>query len=110
VTVLEVQRPALRLLRRVPLFAVALDKAYRRNNRALALQDLASATRLDTESLNKLATMSQFHAYEKRHTLFREGEPIRRLYLIKSGWVRLNKSVKRLRLKMPRRTRRTGLR
>jgi Fe-S-cluster-containing dehydrogenase component/CRP-like cAMP-binding protein len=91
VTVLEVRRPALRLLRKVPLFAVALDKAYRRNSRALALQDLAAATRLDTEALSKLATMSQFHVYEKQHTLFREGEPIRRLYVIKSGWVKLNK-------------------
>jgi Fe-S-cluster-containing dehydrogenase component/CRP-like cAMP-binding protein len=92
VTVLEVQRPALRLLRKVPLFAVTLDKAYRRNSRALALQDLAGATRLDTEALDKLATSSQFHVYEKQHTLFREGEPIRRLYVIKSGWVKLSKA------------------
>lgn len=92
VTVLEVQRPALRLLRKVPLFAVVLDKAYRRNSRALALQDLAVATRLDTEALDKLATISQFHVYEKQHTLFREGAPIRRLYVIKSGWLKLSKT------------------
>lgn len=92
VTVLEVQRPALRLLRKVPLFAVTLDKAYRRNNRALALQDLAAATRLDTEALDRLSTISQFHVYEKQHTLFREGEPIRRLYIINSGWLRLSKT------------------
>lgn len=93
VEVLEVQRSALRWLRKSPAFAQVVDKAYRRNSRAILLQDVGVATRLDAESLSKLATISQFRVYEKGHTLFQEGEPIRRLFILKTGWVQLRQNA-----------------
>lgn len=92
VTVLEVQRQALPLLRKLPQFAAVLDKAYRRNNRARFLQDVGLATRLDAEALGKLSTISQFRVYEPGHVLFQEGEPIRRLFVLKTGWLKLSKA------------------
>ncbi len=92
VLVLEVQRQALPFLRKLPQFAAVLDKAYRRNSRALFLQDLGVATRLDAEALGKLATISQFRVYEPGHVLFQEGEPIRRLCILKTGWLKLRKA------------------
>jgi Fe-S-cluster-containing dehydrogenase component/CRP-like cAMP-binding protein len=91
VELLEVQRPALRWLRKSPAFAQVLDKAYRRNSRAITLQEVGLATRLDAESLSKLATISQFRVCEKGHTLFREGEPVRRLFVLRTGWVALSR-------------------
>ena len=92
VTVLAVQRQALPLLRKLPPFAAVLDKAYRRNSRALFLQDVGLATRLDAEALGKLSTISQFRVYEPGHVLFQEGEPIRRLFVLKTGWLKLSKA------------------
>lgn len=92
VTILEVQRQALPFLRKLPQFAAVLDKAYRRNSRALFLQDVGMATRLDTEALSKLSTISQFRVYEAGHVLFQEGDLIRRLYVLKTGWLKLRKA------------------
>lgn len=92
VTVLEVQRQALPFLRKLPQFAAVLDKAYRRNSRARFLQDVGLATRLDAEALGKLSTISQFRVYEPGHVLFQEGEPIRRLFVLKTGWLKLSKA------------------
>ncbi|MBI1764470.1 MAG: cyclic nucleotide-binding domain-containing protein [Acidobacteria bacterium] len=92
VSVLEVQRQALPLLRKLPQFAAVLDKTYRRNSRALFLQDLGVATRLDAEALNKLSTISQYRVYEPGHVLFQEGESIRRLFVLKTGWLKLSKA------------------
>ena len=91
VTVLEVQRQALPFLRKLPHFTSLLEKAYRRNSRALFLQDIGVATRLDVEALNKLSSISQFRVYEPKHVLFREAEPIRRLFILKTGWLKLSK-------------------
>lgn len=91
VQVLEVQRQALPILRKLPHFAAVLDKAYRRNSRALFLQDIGVATRLDAEALGKLSTISQFRVYEPGHVLFQKGEPIRRLFVLKTGWLKLSK-------------------
>lgn len=92
VTVLEVQRQALPFLHKLPQFAAVLNKAYRRNSRALFLQDVGLATRLDAEALGKLSTISQFRVYEPGHVLFQEGEPIRRLFVLKTGWLKLSKT------------------
>lgn len=88
--VLEVQRPALRWLRKIPAFAEALDRTYRRNSRAVALQDVGAATRLDAEALDRLAKISQFRVYEAGHQLFVQGEPVRRLFVLMNGWIRLS--------------------
>ncbi len=92
VLVLEVQRQALPFLRKLPQFAAVLDKAYRRNSRAVFLQDVGVATRLDAEALGKLSTISQFRVYEPGHVLFQEGEAIRRLFILKTGWLKLRKA------------------
>jgi CRP-like cAMP-binding protein len=90
VQVLEVRRPALRLLRKLPKFSEALDIAYRRYGRAITLQDLGAATNLSDEVVKPLEAVSQFRIYSKRHVLFRTGEPIERIYVLKSGWLRLS--------------------
>lgn len=90
VQILEVQRPALRLLRKLPRFGEALDHTYRRNGRATMLQSLNLAGRLTPEVSRQMEAISQFRVFSKNHTLFREGEQIRRVYIIKSGWVRLS--------------------
>src|SRR5262245_33149477 len=90
VQVLEVRRPALRLLRKLSQFSEALDIAYRRYGRAITLQDLGAATNLSDEAIKPLEAVSQFRVYSKRHVLFRAGEPIERIYALKSGWLRLS--------------------
>ncbi|MBO0723259.1 MAG: cyclic nucleotide-binding domain-containing protein, partial [Blastocatellia bacterium] len=89
VQVLELQRPALRLLRKLPKFGEALDSAYRRNGRSATVQEIKSTTQLSDEAIQQLEAISTFRVYAKNHVLFRSGESIRRLYLIKSGWARL---------------------
>jgi Fe-S-cluster-containing dehydrogenase component/CRP-like cAMP-binding protein len=89
VQVLELQRPALRLLRKLPRFGEALDTTYRRHGRAATIQEIKAATQLSEEALGQLEMISRFRIFAKNHVLFRAGEPIRRLYVLKSGWARL---------------------
>jgi len=93
VQVIEVRRPALRLLRKLPKFSEALDIAYRRYGRAITLQDLGAATNLSDEAVKPLEAVSQFRIYSKRHVLFRAGEPMERIYVLKSGWLRLSQDA-----------------
>src|SRR5262245_14422493 len=94
--VLEVRRPALRLLRKLPKFGEALDITYRRYGRAITLQGLGAATALSDEAIKPLEAVSQFRIYSKRHVLFRAGEPINRIYVLKSGWMRLSQGTQSL--------------
>jgi len=89
VQILEVQRPALRLLRKLPKFGEVLDSTYRRYGRTVTLQDLSAETKLSREVIKQVEAISQFRVYSKNHVLFRVGEPINRVYVLKSGWVRL---------------------
>ncbi len=89
VQVLEVQRPALRLLRKLPKFGEALDATYRRHGRAATIQDIKAATQLSDEAINQLEAISKFRIFSKNHVLFRAGESISKLYVLKSGWARL---------------------
>ncbi|MEO6724271.1 MAG: cyclic nucleotide-binding domain-containing protein, partial [Blastocatellia bacterium] len=54
VQVLEVQRPALRLLRKLPKFGEVLDSTYRRNGRATTIQDIGASTQLSKEAISQL--------------------------------------------------------
>lgn len=90
VQVLEVQRPALRLLRKLPKFGEVLDSTYRRNSRADALRDIKTATQISDDAVKQLEAISQFRIYAKNHVLFQAGEPIKNLYVLKSGWARLS--------------------
>lgn len=89
-TVLEIDRPALRLLRKLPTFGQTLDNTYRVHGFGRVLQDLAQvmAGPLSEEMVNLLRGTAKFVVYGKHHVLCQEGLPIDRIILIKSGWVR----------------------
>src|ERR1051325_9679598 len=89
-TVIELTRPALRLLRKLPKFGQAVDATYRRHGLGRVLEDIgqASGAAFSPELLTKLGQSAKFMVYGKHHVLFQEGEPIEKIILIKSGWVR----------------------
>jgi len=89
VQVLEVQRPALRLLRKLPTFGQALDATYRKHGRSNLIREIAKVTDLSGEAIGQLESISKFRVYAKNHALFRAGELANRLYVLKSGWARL---------------------
>jgi Fe-S-cluster-containing dehydrogenase component/CRP-like cAMP-binding protein len=90
VQVLEVQRPALRLLRKLPTFGQALDATYRKHGRANLIREIAKVTDLSAEAISQLESISKFRVYAKNHALFRAGELANKLYVLKSGWARLS--------------------
>lgn len=94
-TVIEVTRPALRLLRKLPRFGQALDETYRAHGFSRVLEDLARAMRdpLSEELVDKLREVSKFVVYGKHHVLSQEGKPVDRIYLIRSGWVRRSRGL-----------------
>lgn len=93
VRILEVQRPALRLLRKLPKFGEVLDATYRHNGRATVIREIKAATQLSAEAVKQLEAISQFRVYAKNHVLFHAGAPIKNLYVLKSGWARLAAAV-----------------
>ncbi len=89
--VLEIQRPALRLLRKMETFSKLLDATYRMNGRKATLQDLGQSTQLAPELVKYLDSTADFRVFSKNHVLFHEGEQIRRLYVLRTGWARLTR-------------------
>ena len=87
--VLEITRPALRLLRKLPKFSAMLDSEYRRNGRSATLISLKSNTSLTPELISDLEGISRFRVFSKGHTLFRERTPIDHIFLVNAGWARL---------------------
>jgi Fe-S-cluster-containing dehydrogenase component/CRP-like cAMP-binding protein len=89
-SVLELVRPALRLLRSLKKFAEKVDDSYRNHGLANAIAQLQEQTggALNPLDLVALGNVSQFMAYGKHHVLVQEGMPIDRIFLIRSGWVR----------------------
>ena len=95
VTVLEMVRPALRLLRSLKKFAETIDATYRLHglgNAISAIQEDAGDA-LSAVELLALGNLAQFMAYGKHHLLVEEGKPIDRLFLIRNGWVRRVRGV-----------------
>ena len=94
-TVLEVTRPALRLLRKLPKFGQTLDDTYRAHGFARVLEELTQVTQnpLDKEIVDKLREIGRFMVYGKHHLLCQEHTPIESIVLIKSGWVRRVRGV-----------------
>jgi Fe-S-cluster-containing dehydrogenase component/CRP-like cAMP-binding protein len=88
IQILEVQRPALRLLRKLSKFGESLDKTYRLHGKRSILEKLKATAGLSDEVINHLSQMCQFRVFSKNHVLFRERTPVDRLYLIKEGWMR----------------------
>lgn len=93
--VLEVTRPALRLLRKLPKFGVKLDETYRAHGFGRVLEDLAliSDKPVGQELAAELKRSARYMVYGKNHVMCKEGQPIDRLILIKSGWVRRSRGV-----------------
>jgi Fe-S-cluster-containing dehydrogenase component/CRP-like cAMP-binding protein len=95
VTVLEMVRPALRLLRSLKKFAEKIDSSYRLHglgNTIATIQEEAAGS-LNAIELVALGNLGQFMAYGKHHLLIEEGKPIEKLFLIRSGWVRRVRGV-----------------
>jgi len=94
-SVLELVRPALRLLRSLKKFAEKVDDSYRNHGLANAIATLQeqSGGALEALDLVALGNISQFMAYGKHHVLLQEGTPIDRVFLIRSGWVRRVRGV-----------------
>src|SRR5690349_6010242 len=94
-SVLELVRPALRLLRSLKKFAEKVDDSYRNHGLANAITSLQeqSGGALNALDLVALGNISQFMAYGKHHVLVQEGMPIDRVFLIRGGWVRRVRGV-----------------
>src|SRR5687768_10387839 len=92
---LEVTRPALRLLRKLPKFGVKLDETYRTHGFGRVLEDLAliSDKPVGQELAAELKRSARYMVYGKNHVMCKEGQPIDRLILIKSVWVRRSLGV-----------------
>jgi Fe-S-cluster-containing dehydrogenase component/CRP-like cAMP-binding protein len=86
--ILEVFRPALRLLRKLPKFGENLDNTYRNHGRDAALESLKLMGGLSPEMVSELRNYSMFRVFAKNHVLFRQSEQINRIYIIKEGWAR----------------------
>ena len=95
VTVVEMVRPALRLLRSLKKFAEKVDATYRLHGlgNAIATIQEEAGEALSAVELVALGNLAQFMAYGKHHLLVEEGKPIDRLFLIRNGWVRRVRGV-----------------
>lgn len=87
--VLELMRPAIRLLRKLPKFGKALDRNYRNYGLSLTLGELSetAGAQLAGDVRKQLGDAARFVVYEKDHVLFREGDPVNRVLYIRNGWL-----------------------
>jgi len=88
--VLEVTRPALRLLRKLKTFGTILDETYRTHGIGRVIEDLTQITGkpVSEQLAHELRRTARYMVYGKNHVLCQEEDPVDRLILIKSGWVR----------------------
>src|SRR5260370_8082238 len=88
--VLEMVRPALRLLRSLKKFAEKVDLTYRLHGlgNSIATIQREAGEALTPVELVGLGNLSRFMASGKHHLLIEEGKPTEKLFLIHSGWVR----------------------
>jgi Fe-S-cluster-containing dehydrogenase component/CRP-like cAMP-binding protein len=89
-TVLEIQRPALRLLRKLKQFGPRLEQNYREHGleRLLLVVQDATGNAFSSELLAKLRAAARFTLHPKDHLLFQEGDLLDKLIFINNGWVR----------------------
>ncbi|HEY0405333.1 MAG TPA: cyclic nucleotide-binding domain-containing protein [Pyrinomonadaceae bacterium] len=92
-TVIELQRPALRLLRELPNFARIFDAEYRQHSLQVVLDTVqdASGGAFDEKLLAELGEIARFKLYRKHHLLLRQGQPIDSIYFINKGWVEVRR-------------------
>src|SRR2546428_14050795 len=88
--VLQIDRPALRLLRKLPKFGGALEAAYREYGLKRTLEDLKQKSHgaFSAEVLQKLEGIATFRIFGKQHVLSREDGTLDHVIFIKNGWVR----------------------
>jgi Fe-S-cluster-containing dehydrogenase component/CRP-like cAMP-binding protein len=93
--VIEIQRPALRLLRKLKKFGHMLDVSYRKYGLDHTLLEVEEATRdgFSPELLKQLGDAARFTVHGKNHVLFQEGDPLNRLIFVKNGWVRRTRGL-----------------
>jgi len=90
--VLEIHRPALRLLRKLPKFGENLDNTYRNHGRDAGLEGLKLLGGLSADMMSELRNYCSFRVFGKNHVLFHEKEPIDRVYIIRVGWAQRTQS------------------
>ena len=88
--IMRVERPALRLLRKLPKFSAFLDATYRKYGLNLTLDEVGRRAGgvFSPDILTRLGDAARYTVYGKNAVLVREGDPINRLFFIKTGWVR----------------------
>jgi Fe-S-cluster-containing dehydrogenase component/CRP-like cAMP-binding protein len=87
--VLEIQRPALRLLRKIPHFRETLDAVYLHHGRMAAYQQMSTPRDISDQMLTQENIgISLFQVFSKNHVLVHEGSPIEAIYIVKEGWLR----------------------
>ena len=93
--ILEVTRPALRLLRKLPKFGQILDDTYRTHGFARVLEDFTHFTDkpVSPALVNELKQSARFMIYSKNHVLCKEDAPVDRVIFVKTGWVRRTRGV-----------------
>ncbi len=91
IDVLEIQRPALRLLRKLPKASELLDRTYRTHGKKAFVEELRTPMGLDADMIQKLESASRFRVFSKNHELARQGKAIEKMYLIREGWVSRSK-------------------
>ena len=86
--VLMIERPALRLLRKLPKFGQMLDQVYRNNGLRRTVDDVLDLHHgTDGKALAaRLTPISEFRIYRKQQLLARAGEPIGRV-IIETGYL-----------------------
>lgn len=92
-SVLEIQRPALRLLRKLSAFGESLDRSYREHSRDAMIEDLKNIISLTPEMFAELRSISAFRVFSKNHSLIREKGTIDRIYLVKQGWLKRSREA-----------------
>jgi Fe-S-cluster-containing dehydrogenase component/CRP-like cAMP-binding protein len=93
VDVIEIQRPAIRLLRKLNKFASDIDTTSRIHGRDAMIEELKSRLNLTSGLMNELKKISSFRILAKNHTLFRENAPMDHIFIIRDGWIRRGKEV-----------------
>lgn len=91
--VLEIQRPALRLLRKLSKFGESLDKSYREHSRDAMIEELKNTISLTPEMFAELRSISVFRVFSKNHALIRENATMDRIFLIKQGWLKRSRQA-----------------
>lgn len=86
--ILEIQRPALRLLRKLPAFGHALDSSYRSHGRDNIVDELAQAISLTPQMTQDLKAIASFRVFSKNHVLFREKAAVDQIFFVNQGWLR----------------------